>query len=398
MAQTTLPLLSSTLGPADLHLADTQGLYVHVPFCIHKCHYCDFYSITHQPADRMSRFVDLILAEADLWTQRVAIRPRTVFFGGGTPTLLPPDLMRRLLEGLGQRFDLSQVEEWTVEANPATLSPEYGAILREAGVDRISMGAQSFDPTELATLERHHNPLDVPRSVEIARTSGIRRLNIDLIYGVPGQDLASWSRSLEQALALGTTHLSCYGLTYEPNTALAVRKRLGRVRAVDEELELAMFRHTRRRLSDAGLPAYEISNYAAPGQECRHNLIYWTGGDYLGLGPSAASHAGGTRWKNRPHLGEWEAAIASGRLPVTDVESLPPEQRAGELVMLRLRLERGLDLRDFAGRTGFDAHALYAEPLRRLSDLGLIEVDPNRVRLTEKGLEVADAVAREFLI
>jgi len=391
---------SALLEPARLPPAEVSGLYVHIPFCFHKCHYCDFYSITRQTEERMARFVRLVLAEADFWVASrpgPTPRPCTVFFGGGTPSLLPLPFMSDLIRGLGERFDLSNVGEWTVEVNPATARADYCAMLRESGVDRISFGAQSFDRSELKTLERHHDPKDVPASLETARSAGFERLNLDLIYAIPGQDQASWSASLESALSLGTTHLSCYGLTYEPNTPMAVRKRLGQFQAVEESIELDMMHDTRRRLETAGLPAYEVSNYAVPGQECRHNLLYWSGGDYIGLGPSAASHVQGWRWRNRPHLGEWENAVSSGALPAADVETLSPAHRWGELAMLNLRLSRGLNFADFAARTGEDAHTFFAEPIDRLVKLGLLVVSPDAVRLTTAGLNVADAVAAEFL-
>lgn len=392
---------SSPLSIGSLPPGRVDALYVHVPFCAHKCHYCDFYSITRQPIERMERFVDLVLAEARLWTQgaspALVIRPRTIFFGGGTPSLLPLEPMRRLLAGIAELFDLSQVNEWTVEVNPATASDEYCRMLRESGPDRLSFGAQSFDPAELAVLERHHDPLDVGRSIAAARAAGFTRLNLDLIYAVPGQTIESWQRSLEAALELEPPHLSCYGLTYEPNTPLAVRKRMGRVSAVEESLELAMMHLTRRRLADAGRPAYEISNFAIPGEECRHNLLYWTGGNYIGLGPAAASHVEGWRWRNRPHLGEWERALADRQLPAIEAETLTPAARHGELAMLMLRLSRGLNFSDFADRTGRDARKLFAEPIERLVPNGLLSIDQTALRLTDRGLEVADAVAAEFL-
>jgi oxygen-independent coproporphyrinogen III oxidase len=405
ISPTTLSVLDArpagaSLQPAALPPVDVPGLYVHIPFCFHKCHYCDFYSITRQTEQRMARFVSLVLAEADFWVAGrpgPTPRPSTVFFGGGTPSLLPLPFMNDLIRGLRRRFDFSNVSEWTVEVNPATARADYCAMLRENGVDRISFGAQSFDRDELKTLERHHDPQDVPASLEIARSAGFQRLNLDLIYAIPGQALPSWSASLEAALSLGTTHLSCYGLTYEPNTPMAVRKRLGQFQAVEESLELEMMHHTRRRLEAAGLPAYEVSNYAAPGQECQHNLLYWSGGDYIGLGPSAASHVQGWRWRNRPHLGEWETAVAAGALPAADVETLSPAHRWGELAMLNLRLSRGLNFADFASRSGQDARIFFAEPIDRLAKLGLIVVSDDAVRLTTAGLNVADAVAAEFL-
>jgi oxygen-independent coproporphyrinogen-3 oxidase len=270
-------------------------------------------------------------------------------------------------------------------------------MLIENGVNRMSMGAQSFDHRELATLERHHDPSDVPRSIEIARAAGFVRLNVDLIFAIPGQSAQSWLQSLEAAIELGTEHLSCYGLTYEPNTPLAVRRRLGQVRAAEEELELHMLRAARRRLAEAGLPAYEISNYSRPGKECRHNLLYWTGGEYVGLGPAAASHVGGWRWRNRPHLGEWENAVEAAELPTIEAEKLPPLHRAGELAMLLLRLSRGLNFAEFAAASGFDARTLFAEVIERLGGQSLLEVDNGSLRLSDLGLPVADAIAAEFL-
>jgi oxygen-independent coproporphyrinogen III oxidase len=398
--QTVEPDLPSAdlLRPQLVPAAPIEALYLHVPFCFHKCHYCDFYSITRQSEPRMERFVDRVLAEAAQWSDHSPPPgPRTVFFGGGTPSLLPLTPMRRLIDGLRGRFDLSVVEEWTVEVNPATARQDYCAMLRDAGVDRLSFGAQSFDRADLKTLERHHDPDDVPRSLDAARSAGFERLNLDLIYAVPGQDLESWDRSLSAALALKTSHLSCYGLTYEPNTPIAVKKRLGQLKATEEDLELRMFRHARQRLAGAGLEAYEISNYAAPGEECRHNLLYWSGGNYIGLGPSAASHIQGWRWRNRPHLGEWEEAVDAGRLPAIDVEQLTPRRRAGELAMLMLRLTRGIDPAAFSARTGLDARTVFAERLEQFTRLGLLEPHGDAIRLSDKGLAVADAVAAEFL-
>lgn len=399
----TLPLYqpaAPTLVPADLPAVRINALYVHIPFCFHKCHYCDFYSITRQSVERMDQFVDRILREADLWITPIgpAIQPRTIFFGGGTPSLLPFEPMQRLLAGLRSRFDLSQLDEWTIECNPATVNLDYSHMLRAHGVNRLSFGAQSFDPEELKVLERHHDPDDVPRSLDIAREAGFKRLNLDLIYAIPGQSLERWAENLERAIAMSTSHLSCYALTYEPNTVIAVRRRLGDITPVGEDVDLQMLHHTRSRLAKAGLPAYEVSNYAAPGMACNHNLAYWSGDDYIALGPSGASHVRGHRWKNRPHLGEWERAIDQDLLPVAEHEHLSPLRRAGELAMLRLRLEEGLDFDDFQTRTGLEARRIFADPIARFVGAGLLEQTDNRLRLTPAGLNVADALTAEFLI
>jgi oxygen-independent coproporphyrinogen-3 oxidase len=348
----------------------------------------------------MERFVDLLLAEAGAWTGALArphLRPRTIFFGGGTPTLLPSGAMRRLIEGLRDRFDLSLLREFTVEANPATVNAEYAAMLRELGVDRLSIGAQSFEAADLRMLERHHVPDDVPRALEIARGAGFRRLNVDLIFAIPGQDMASWAGSLDRALALGTPHLSAYNLTYEPNTALAVRRRLGQVMPADESTELSMLRHARATLSARGLLPYEISNFAAPGEECLHNLHYWMGGNYLGLGPSAASHVEGWRWTNERHLRRWEEAVSQSRSSASEVEVLSASQRRGELAMLMLRLSRGIDRTRFTEKTGLDPLTLFADQIHRFAPAGLLSVTDQSIRLTDQGVAVADALAGEFL-
>jgi len=348
----------------------------------------------------MTQFVHRILAEADQWTSpdnSIRVRPETVFFGGGTPSLLPIEPMRQLLNGLQQRFDFSQLREWTVECNPATVTAEYCRMLRESGVNRLSFGAQSFRTSELATLERHHDPEDVPRSLDLARSAGFSRLNIDLIYAIPGQELSSWQESLEKAIALRTPHISAYGLTYEPNTPMAVKKRMGAFHAVEESVELAMLHFARDRLATQGFQAYEISNYAVPGEQCQHNLMYWRGEDYVGLGPSAASHLQGWRWKNRGHLGEWERAVDEGAVPTVEVEQLPPRQRAGELAMLMLRLIDGLEFDQVHQKTDLDAAEIFADQINRYTTAGLLERTARGVKLTEKAIDVADAVAAEFL-
>ena len=390
-----LPVREAT-DLVDLPSAPFGGLYVHVPFCAHKCHYCDFYSITRQPEERMRRFVDLVLSEADRWSSHAA-GYRTVFFGGGTPSLLPPAEMARLIRGLRDRLDLDGVVEWTVETNPGSASPAYFDALAAGGVDRVSFGAQSFEAAELDALERDHRGVDVPRAVELARRAGIARGSLDLIYAIPGQTLASLDRSLDAALALHVEHLSCYGLTYEPNTPLAVRRRLGRVVAMPEDDEVEMFRHVRRRLSAAGLEPYEISNFARRGCESRHNLAYWHGDNYLGLGPSAASHLDGTRWRNAPHLGQWERGVEEKGGAAIDVERLTPGERAAELAWLNLRTTSGIDASDFERRLGMSPQEAFGDRLDDLASQGLIEHVGGHVRLTDAGLIVADAAAAELM-
>jgi oxygen-independent coproporphyrinogen-3 oxidase len=399
-----LATATESLNPSSLPAAQITGLYVHIPFCFHKCHYCDFYSITRQTPDRMSRFVDLILREADFWTDAPqTLRPRTVFFGGGTPTLLPAPEMRRLIDGLRERFDFANLIEWTVEANPATVTREYADTLAAAGIDRISMGAQSFNPAELAVLERNHNPDDVPQSLVIIKSSGIARLNLDLIYAIPGQNMKSWLESLERAIALGTEHLSCYGLTYEPNTPLAVRRRLGRVNSIDPDLEIEMLTQTRARLSAAGLFSYEISNYSRPECECQHNLLYWHGGDYLSLGPAAASHVQGTRWRNRPHLGEWETEPQKNGPPTVltrKKEDAPTAQVKSQLEANQVELENlTKDANQLKEKIARYQERLNSTPVREQQLAGMLRdyelLKLNYADLLKKQLESGLAVSLE---
>jgi oxygen-independent coproporphyrinogen-3 oxidase len=403
-----LPLLDdlklNRLVPATLTPCEVEALYVHIPFCFHKCHYCDFYSITRQTPERMTAFVDRILGEARLWTTlapQVASRviPRTIFFGGGTPSLLPLVAMQRLLKGLRTVFDLDRVQEWTIEVNPATTNLDYLQMLRALGVDRLSFGAQSFDPRDLIALERHHHPDDVLRSLDLARQAGFDRLNIDLIYAIPGQSIESWRSSLEQAIALNTEHISAYALTYEPNTPLTVLLREGRIAPADESTELDMLRTARTTLARAGLPAYEISNHAKPNAEAQHNLAYWRGLNYLGLGPSAASHLSGTRFKNIPHIGEWESAIDAHQLPARDVEFLSPDERFHERFIFGLRLAEGIDPHLAASDHQVSLPDDFIPKIDQLKSLKLIELHPDhpkRLRLSDRGIEVADTIAAEF--
>lgn len=418
-ARRALPQLGVAPGPEDVAApaptaaeafrlarpgtSRVRGLYVHVPFCFHKCHYCDFYSFVDQE-DRQPAYVARLLGEADRARELGAIDAplETIFVGGGTPTFLRPPLLQELLSGLARRLPLAPAAsglEWTVEANPETVTEEVAAILVASGVNRVSLGAQSFHPDLLATLERWHDPASVARAVGHLRRAGIRRINLDLIFGIPGGTLAAWESDLDQALALGPEHLSCYGLTYEPNTALTKRLELRQVEPCDEDLEAAMYETTLDRLEAAGFHGYEISNFAKPGEACRHNLLYWTNADWWALGPSASAHVQGIRWKNVPRLGTWLASEASGERasPVVDVEQVDASTRAGELLMLGLRLREGM--------AGADVEACCIGPeaaaRRRAIDAalarGLLETVDGRLRFTRSGLLLADEVLSELV-
>lgn len=370
--------------------ARPQSLYVHIPFCFHKCHYCDFYSIVDsgpRQADFTRRLIDELVG-----LQPFPAPPaRTVFVGGGTPTLLQPRLWKPLLAAIRDLARPDSGTEFTVEANPETVTGELLDVLVEGGVNRLSIGAQSFNPAHLKALERWHDPESVGRAVALARAAGLVNLNLDLIFGIPGQSLADWLSDLEAALALEPTHLSCYALTYEPNTPLAARLAAGSIERTDEDLEAEMFVATRRRLREEGYEAYEISNFARPGLACRHNLAYWRSEDWLAAGPSASGHVAGLRWKNAPHLGRY--LESTGPAPLSECDQPAPETRLAERLLMGLRLAEGVEsdamLRDAAllGRDGALRACIEAHARR-----GAIISEAGRWRIAEESLLIADTI------
>lgn len=372
----------------------SPGLYLHIPFCFHKCHYCDFYSIVDD-RDRQKAFTQRLIDEirsVALASGQPALS--TIFAGGGTPTLLPAPLWQDLLQALHQAFDLSQLAEFTVEANPETLTPELLDVLVGGSVNRLSIGCQSFNPTHLKTLERWHEPANVLRSVALAKAAGITNFNLDLIYAIPGQTMTDWLDDLHRAFALHPTHLSCYALTYEPNTPMTVKLAQGRIDRTDESLEAQMFHATIDTLAAAGYAQYEISNFSlTPAHRCQHNLNYWLNGDWLAIGPSASGHIQGLRWKNTPHLGRYLASSGGAPIDADSIEKLDPEQSIGEQLMLRLRLIDGAPL-DWCEKV---LSRKRLQTIAHLIDSGQLERTTTHLRLTRPGLLVADSVIAELL-
>jgi oxygen-independent coproporphyrinogen III oxidase len=384
-----------------------RSLYIHVPFCFHKCHYCDFYSLV-DTRDRQGPFVERLARELRALAPWAAGSPlETIFVGGGTPSLLRSELWGELLGTLGREFDLSLMGsgpgEFTVECNPETVTPHLMDMLAAGGVNRVSMGAQSFHPQHLKTLERWHNPENVPKALEMARAAGIVRQSIDLIFGIPGQTLDDWRRDLETALACGTEHLSCYNLTYEAGTAMTARLSRGEFGRADEDLEVDMYELTLRMLRATGMERYEVSNYARPGAEARHNLAYWRQEQWLAAGPSASAHVAGRRWKNSPRLDDYLETDDDGFAPVIDFEAPDPARALTESIMTRLRLAEGLDALDLLTRAA-EVHPAAPGALERFAAgyaaRGLLLLEPaplDRWRLTDAGFLIADAVAADLM-
>lgn len=377
-----------------------DALYVHVPFCFHKCHYCDFYSIVDDRPDRQTALVEGLLAEARAKSQQYRPNPGcTVFIGGGTPTYLPPEPWRRLLGGLAEAGWLPG-GEFTVEANPETVTAELLDVLAGGGVNRLSIGAQSFNPTHLKTLERWHDPASVGRAVALARQAGFRELNLDLIFAIPGQTLDDLDRDLDALLALEPEHLACYNLTFETGTALHQRMVAGDIAPLGEDEQRAFYERVIDRLDGAGYEQYEISNWArrdassSPSpHRCLHNLVYWRGGDWLGIGPAAASSVGGRRWRNAPHLGRYLASPAQP--PVVDVEQLASADAAGEAIMMAIRQIDGIDRDWLTARLAADDPRW--SRFEQFVEMGLLAWRDDRLALTRAGLFVADGIAGELL-
>jgi len=372
-----------------------RAAYVHVPFCAHKCGYCDFASLAgvDHLADRyltaLEREIEMSLGEP----QEV----ETIFVGGGTPTRLDARQLSRLTTIIKRWLILVPGGEWTVEANPGTLDTEKADVLARAGVDRISLGAQSFQSDLLRVLERHHGRAEVEQAVEIVRPR-FAHWSLDLIFGVPGSTLSDWSHDLETALGFGPAHLSCYGLVFEKGTALWNQRQSGRVRPIDEDVERQMYETTIERLAAAGLEMYEISNFALPGHESRHNLAYWANDAYFGFGVGAARYLRGVRSVNTRDLLAYLRRIESGESATGACEELPAEARARETAILMLRRIRiGIARDDFLRRTGFELDALAGTTVERFKNQGCLEDDGRRVRLSREGLFVADRVLCELL-
>ena len=361
-----------------------SGLYVHVPFCVRKCAYCAFYSRRAEP--------DLVAAWLRGLGRELAglpgdFAPESIFFGGGTPTALEEGDLARLLELVRARVETGRVGEWTCEVNPGTLTPVQAARLKAGGVNRLSIGAQSFDDATLKRLGRIHAASATRACVALARAAGFDNLGLDVIYGVPGVSRETFRADVEAALALAPEHVSCYCLEIEAGTPFARAAQAGRL-AVAEEEQRAQFDWARRRLAEGGWAHYEISNFARPGRACRQNLLYWTGGEYIGVGPAAHSHWQGVRWGNSPELPEWKRAFE---------EKLAPEAKARETLVMGLRRIGGWERGEFLAATGMDYDRLRGKEIARLAQAGLLVVEPHRIRLAEDALFISDSVFAELV-
>ncbi len=376
---------------------DAIGLYLHIPYCLHKCGYCDFNSHNINEAE-MESYVRALLAEMEHYAPAAADRRvGTIFFGGGTPTTLPFTDLARILKACHQHFKVDPEAEITCEANPATIPQSDLKELREAGFNRLSIGVQSFDPAELERLERVHSVDEVYLTVERARTAGFDNLSLDLMFGLPGQTVERWQDNLKRALGLNPEHLSAYNLTIEPDTVFYKQQAQGHLVMPPDDFQRELFEITIDTLTGAGYEHYEISNYAKPAKQCRHNLNYWVNGEYLGLGAGASSTFNGERFKNVNLPARYIAQINETQTAVESRETPDRRQRMGEAVMLGLRLRDGLRLAAFEQQFSLSFHEAFGDTLARLAGMGLLEINSDRAVLTREGLFLADSVIVEFI-
>ena len=368
-----------TIGPI-------RHLYVHIPFCARICPYCAFYK---DLLDRSQtrRFCEAVLRDVEEQRAVFAVSSKTIYFGGGTPTALNTSQLEFLLGGFHERLDLSALKEWTIEANPGSVSARKATLLHKLGVNRISLGVQSWDDNLLKILGREHTAAQAEQSFHILRDAGFLNINVDLMFGLPGQTIEQWQGTLEQTISLRPDHISAYCLTYEEDTEFFVRQSRGELKA-NPEADADFFEATMSTLEHAGYEQYEISNYARPGFSSVHNSAYWLGEDYLGIGPSAFSTVGLRRWQNLADYRAYADRILLGQSPVGSTENLTNQMKRGEKIALSLRMRDGVSaalLTPFQNET------------REFIALGLLRQSIGNFILTQKGKSLADSVAEAFV-
>ena len=372
------------------------SFYIHVPYCVKRCGYCDFN--TYTPAELngdlksvSSDYIDLLVKEVDLAEREVKMPISTIFIGGGTPTLLEASDINKILKKLENTFGFAGDIEITIEANPDSVTPEKLSQLRTAGVNRISFGMQSSVGHVLKVLDRTHNPDNVSKSVELARSAGFNEINLDLIYGTPGESISDWKQSIESALALPITHISAYALILEDGTKLANQVKRKEFEMPDDGQTAQKYLIADTAFNQAGFEWYELSNWAKPGSECKHNMAYWRGDNWWGLGPGAHSHLAGRRFWNIKHPNSYRASLESGS-PIAGSEVLNAEQIESERVMLEIRLRSGLEKASLKS-----AQLETAKSYLEGGELDTESWQNGRISLTPKGRLVADRIVRSIL-
>jgi oxygen-independent coproporphyrinogen III oxidase len=376
-------------------------VYVHVPFCTRFCGYCAFYSELAQP-QWIDRYVRAVIRELHSFSSRLELH--TLYFGGGTPTVLGIDQWQSLADEF-LPLAAHPIREWTIEGNPGTITPDLAQGLKNLGANRFSLGIQSLNDALLERLGRAHNRDQAMAAFHELRHAGFNNINLDLMFAIPTQTIEQWDSTLETALALGSEHLSCYEVTFEEDTPLYQQLQAGQL-SVNDDLACDMYELLVAHAEKQGVHPYEISNFARhelsqpaefPSRACRHNINYWRGGDFIGLGPGASSYVGGRRWRNWANLERYCSCLEQGLSPVEESEQLSPQARAGELAAFGLRLRAGWPFQLFQQITGFDLRSDWDSEIRQMIALGYAEANDDRLRLTVQGLRYADWIAEQFL-
>jgi oxygen-independent coproporphyrinogen-3 oxidase len=383
--------------PVEINELTTDlGIYLHVPFCLKRCHFCAFYLVMHEE-QRVEQFLQAFEQEIALYAGQLEISRRTVstvYVGGGTPTALLPGQLAKILAVMTSRFSLSEKCEITVEATPESLTARYADILQQAGVTRLSVGIQSFDQQERTRLGLSGTVVEAMSGVQIAKQAGFSNINVDLIYGIPGQSFQSWERTLTQALELNPSHLSCYALSLEEGTRFHTEFRRGTFELMDPDDEVSFQHRAEAQLETAGFHRYEISNWAKPGRACQHNLRYWRGLEYLGLGPSAQSYLSESRFGNVSSVDQYSKQLEAGKLPIAERERLPRLQQEKERIVFGLRLLEGVPIDWVQGLSQDEA---WSTSFNNLLEEDYLLQTGSRVQLTRKGRQFADTVGMRLL-
>lgn len=372
------------------------GIYLHIPFCKQACHYCDFHFSVNQ--SRKAEVIDAIVKEIILQREYLQSEPvGTIYFGGGTPSLLNDDELMKIMSAISESFNVNQTAEITLEANPDDLDEQKLETLRKVGINRLSIGIQSFNDDSLRYMNRAHNGEEAIQSVEMARRAGFENLSIDLIYALPSNDHSLWKSDLEQALALGTEHISSYCLTIEPNTTFGRKYAKGHLKVADEDFAAQQFEMLVKMLSDSGYQHYEISNFCREGYESKHNTSYWKQEPYLGIGPSAHSYNGDSRQFNVSHNQKYLYSIGKELIPA-EVEYLSQNDRINEYVFTNIRTSWGVDNRKLKDLLSYDLLKAQKHYVKTLLDSKLVKVEKDRIILTEQGKLLADEISSNLFI
>ena len=371
------------------------GIYIHVPFCKRRCSYCDFYSVV-STADA-DRYVSALLAELRMRRDEIMLdEVHTIYIGGGTPSMLSAEQLCQLMMGIAEMVDIDKVEEVTIEVNPDDVDFEYMSNVARCGVNRVSMGVQSFVDAELRAVNRRHNAEEAISAIATIRNAGISNISVDLIYGLPGQTLESWSYSLNMLLQLDVQHVSAYNLSYEEGTALTRLREMGKITEVDEDTCVVMYELLCAKLAEAGYEHYEISNFARPGYYSRHNSSYWDGTPFLGLGAAAHSFDGKVRRYNPSNLKDYLASIAAGHVAY-EAEQEEWWQMYNEMVMVALRTMWGIDVETIARRFGEKMRVRFEDIAQGFVEKGLMQKSGSSYKIAEKGMMMSDTIIRELM-